>query len=203
MSGRLFAAIYDPFMRRTEEATFAAWRADLLAGVEGHVLEVGAGTGANVPHYARAGRVTLTEPDAFMRRKLEAKLHGDERFSVSAASVESLPFSSGSFDAVVCTLVLCSVVDVSRALAEVRRVLTPRGRLFFLEHVRAGDPDVAKWQRRIDPLWRRLAGNCHLSRETHALIEPAGFVFESLVLDRARKALPIVRSTARGVAVKA
>jgi ubiquinone/menaquinone biosynthesis C-methylase UbiE len=100
----------------------------------------------------------------------------------------------------VSTLVLCSVRDVTRCLAEMKRVLRPEGKLVFWEHVAAEDPDRLAWQRRTEPLWRLVAGNCHLCRDTARAIEDAGFRFQRMTKESARKALPIVRPTIRGVA---
>jgi ubiquinone/menaquinone biosynthesis C-methylase UbiE len=154
-------------------------RRRLLAGARGAVLEIGGGTGANLSHYRDVDRVTIAEPDPFMRRKLDQKLT-DARVSVevSTAGAEALPFPDGSFDSVVSTLVLCTVQDQEAALDEVRRVLCPGGRLLFIEHVRAAG-SAARWQDRLEPLWRRLLGGCHPNRDTVAAIEEAGFEIET------------------------
>jgi ubiquinone/menaquinone biosynthesis C-methylase UbiE len=119
-------------------------RRRLLAGARGAVLEIGGGTGANLAHYRDVDRVTIAEPNPFMRRRLDQKLT-DARVpvEVSPAGTEELPFPDGSFDTVVSTLVLCTVPDQESALDEVRRVLRPGGRLLFIEHVRAGGPQPA------------------------------------------------------------
>ena len=201
---RIFAAIYDPFMRKTEQAGLAAWRAELLAGATGEVLEIGAGTGANIPHYpARVTRLVLTEPDPHMGARLRRSVtaHEGARAQVQVAAADALPFDRGSFDVVVSTLVLCSVRDAARALDEVRRVLRPGGTLLYLEHVAADDrPDRLAWQRRLEPLWSRVSGNCHLTRRTGEAIRDAGFEVEREVRASLRKALPIVRPCVRGVA---
>jgi len=202
----LMAAVYDRFMRRSEEACLAQWRAELLRDLSGAVLEVGAGTGVTLPHYPKpVARLVLCEPDAHMRRKLKRK--GDEsalrNIEISDASLDSLPFKAGEFDAVVCSLVLCSVPDQRAALAEIARVLKPGGRLVFLEHVAAdARPERLKWQRRIEPVWKHLMGNCHLTRRTEAAIVAAGFKFERIQRESIRKALPIVRPSIRGLARK-
>jgi ubiquinone/menaquinone biosynthesis C-methylase UbiE len=202
----LMAALYDPFMRASEEACLARWRAELLRDLSGEVLEVGAGTGATLEHYPRAvTRLVLCEPDPHMRRKLEARLASFEpqNIRVSDASLDGLPFLSASFDAVVCSLVLCSVDDQKAALGQIRRVLKPGGRLVFLEHVAADSrPERLKWQRRIEPLWKRLMGNCHLTRRTAEAIQAAGFKIERIERESIRKALPIVRPSIRGIARK-
>jgi ubiquinone/menaquinone biosynthesis C-methylase UbiE len=201
---RLFAAIYDPFMRSAERACLAAWRAALLEGATGDVLEIGAGTGANLPYYPPAvTQLRLTEPDRDMLARLRRRVEVAPVRQVDAqsAAVDALPFDDASFDTVVSTLVLCSVPDVTTALAEIRRVLRPGGRLLFLEHVAADDrPTRLAWQRRLEPLWMRVSGNCHLTRRTGESIRAAGFVVESETRESVRKALPIMRPSIRGVA---
>jgi len=206
----LLAPIYDRMVAPTEEACFQAWRADLLAPLDGDVLELGAGTGANVAHYpAAVDQVVFTEPDPGMRRQLVDKLDalravgrfGPASGQVSIDSADQLSFGDQRFDAVVATLVLCTVPDPEAALAEVRRVLKPGGRLVFLEHVAADTkPDRLKWQRRIDPVWRRVVGGCRLTRRTAEAIEGAGFTIEAITRESARKAMPLVRPTIRGTA---
>jgi ubiquinone/menaquinone biosynthesis C-methylase UbiE len=202
----LMAAVYDRFMRGSEEACLAQWRAELLRDVSGAVLEVGAGTGVTLPHYPNSvTRLVLSEPDAHMRRKLEKKVNASalRNVEISVAPLDSLPFRPGEFDAVVCSLVLCSVPEQPAALAAIARVLKPGGRLVFLEHVAAdGRPGRLKWQRRIEPVWKHLAGNCHLTRRTEAAIAAAGFEIERIQRESIRKALPIVRPSIRGIARK-
>ncbi len=151
----------------------------MLSEVHGEVLEIGGGTGANLPHYRSAERVVVTEPDPFMREKLLSKLaQAQVPVEVSDAGAQKLPFGDDSFDAVVSTLVLCTVPDQRAALAEIQRVLRPEGALIFMEHVR-GSGRVARWQDRIEPLWRRLFAGCHPNRDTVAAIEAAGFRLEN------------------------
>ncbi|MBL8721134.1 MAG: class I SAM-dependent methyltransferase [Myxococcales bacterium] len=201
---RLMAAIYDWFMRDAEQACLAGWRAELLADLRGEVLDVGAGTGANLAHYPEGVRVVLAEPDPHMRDKLAARPEVvASRFTVIDAPIERLPFADARFDAVVCTLVLCSVEDPARALAEIRRVLRPDGQLVFLEHVAAHDHGRRAWQGRIEPFWRRVAGNCHLTRETGETLRAAGFVVDDERRESMRKAVPWVRPSIRGVARRA
>jgi ubiquinone/menaquinone biosynthesis C-methylase UbiE len=197
----LMAAVYDRFMKVSEEACLGRWRADLLRDLSGEVLEVGAGTGSTLGLYPKAvTRLVMAEPDPHMRRKLLEKRGTIE---VSDAPAEKLPFDQASFDAVVCSLVLCSVRDQAAALAEIARVLRPGGRLLFLEHVAAdGKPERLKWQGRIEPVWKHLMGNCHLTRRTEAAIAAAGLEIETIQRESIRKALPIVRPSIRGVARK-
>ena len=197
----LMAAVYDRFMKVSEEACLGKWRAELLRDLSGEVLEVGAGTGSTLGLYPKAvTRLVMAEPDPHMRRKLLEKRGTIE---VSDAAAEKLPFEAASFDAVVCSLVLCSVRDQKSALAEIARVLKPGGKLVFLEHVAAdGKPDRLKWQGRIEPVWKHLMGTCHLTRRTEAAIAAAGLDIESIQRESIRKALPIVRPSIRGVARK-
>src|SRR3990172_8879487 len=155
--GRLIAAVYDRLTQASEVACLQQWRAELLRDLTGAVLEVGAGTGLNLPFYPPAlTRLVLSEPDAHMRRKLSQKARAQNwgRAEVLDASLEDLPIPDDAFDAVVGTLVLCSVARLDHALAQIRRVLKPRGRFVFLEHVAAEDrPRRLRWQHRLEPLW--------------------------------------------------
>jgi len=197
------AMIYDRFMDATEEACLRRWRGELLADLEGDVLELGAGTGANLPHHPRdLSRLVLTEPDKHMRRQLEARAR--ERrpdAEVTPASASALPFADASFDAVVSTLVLCSVPELDTTLREVWRVLKPGGRFLFLEHVAAA-PGTGRrrLQRVVDPLWRRVADGCRLTRDTERAMLDAGFTLERIERESLRKAMAIVRPSIRGVA---
>ena len=175
----IFAALYDPMNGSMERKWMGERRRRLLAGARGAVLEIGGGTGANLPHYRDVDRVIVTEPDPFMRKRLGQKLEKARvPVEVSEAGAEELPFPDGSFDTVVSTLVLCTVPDQESALDEVRRVLCPGGRLLFIEHVRAAG-STARWQDRLEPLWGRFLGGCHPNRDTVAAIENAGFEIET------------------------
>ncbi len=204
------ALVYDGMTRRAEERCLAAWRSDLLASLAGvgtgRVLEIGAGTGHNLPHYPEAvSMLVLSEPDRFMRERLRAKLAqaSAKRVVVVDAVADRLPLGDASVAAVVATLVLCSVADQGGTLAELKRVLRPGGRLVFLEHVAAdAHPRRLRWQRRIEPVWKRLAGNCHLTRRTAQAITGAGFEMERLVEEDFHPATAIVRGSVRGVARK-
>jgi ubiquinone/menaquinone biosynthesis C-methylase UbiE len=150
-------------------------RRRLLAGLQGTVVEVGPGDGANFAHYPdEVTRIVAVEPEAYLREKAGA--HGDERVELRDEVASELPVADGEADAVVFSLVLCSV-DQPSALAEARRVLRPGGRLRFLEHVQAPEPGTARrWQRVLDVAGRpRLTGGCHLARDTVGAIEEAGF----------------------------
>lgn len=175
---RVFAACYDRLGAAAERSFLGALRADLLRAAGGAVLELGGGTGGNLPHYPDVTRLVVTEPDPHMRRRLapRAAAAGAE---VSSAPAERLPYADATFDTVVATLVLCTVDDPAAAVAEARRVLRPGGRLLFLEHVRA-EGRVARLQERVTPLWRRVSAGCHLDRDTVATIVDGGFRVETL-----------------------
>jgi ubiquinone/menaquinone biosynthesis C-methylase UbiE len=202
----LMSALYDRFMRPSEEACLERWRADLLHDLAGRVLEVGAGTGATLPVYPSAvTKLVLCEPDAHMRRKLRERCAAlaPGRAQVADCPAQALPFPAECFDAVVSSLVLCSVPDQAAALGEIARVLKPRGRLVFLEHVAAdNNAPRLKWQKRVEPVWKHLMSNCHLTRRTEAAITAAGFRIERVQRESIRKAMPLVRPSIRGVAVK-
>ena len=192
---RAVAASYDRMTEGSERAGFAAERSALLADARGRVLEVGAGTGRNVPHYPPGTNVTYTEPDPHMADRLRARGK-----SVVPATVQQLPFADDSFETVVSTLVLCSVPDVPAALAEIRRVLAPGGRLLFIEHVRADAPGPARWQDRVNPVHRVIGCGCNCNRNTLERVQAAGFKVAPIAHDRLHKAPPWVRPLIVGAA---
>jgi len=200
------ASNYDRWMRPAEAACLVEWRADLVRGLTGDVLEVGAGTGAMLSHYPLTiSRLVLAEPDRHMRRRLAAKCRRMvlPTFELSDATIEWLPLPDASLDAVVSALVLCSVPSEHTALAEILRVLRPGGRLFFLEHVVADRLSSRfAWQRRLEPAWRFFAGNCHLTRDTEHAIGAAGFHVDQIRRESMRKAMPFMRPSIRGTARK-
>lgn len=204
--GWLMAALYERVTAPSEAGSIQGWRAELLTDLAGVVLEVGAGTGKNIPHYPHSvTRLVLTEPDRHMRRRLYRRVRAERpaHTEVLDASLERLPFAADGFDAVVATLVLCSVPRLDRALHEIRRVLRPGGRFLFIEHVAAEDqPDRLKWQRRVEPLWKRVSGNCHLTRRTATAIKDAHFDIVELRRESMRTAWTLVRPTVRGIALK-
>lgn len=202
LGGWLFAAMYDRMTAGVEAAGFRARREQLIGGAGGRVLEIGAGTGANIPLYgAGVESVTATEPEASMARRLARRVQEHGRsVEVVHAPAEQLPFPDAQFDTVVSTLVLCTVNDLPRALSEVRRVLKPGGRLLFAEHVRSEDPRVATWQDRLNGLNKIVAHGCNCNRATVDAIRAAGFTIRSLERGELAKAPPFVRPLAVGTA---
>lgn len=173
---RRFAARYDAMMARADDAFLGAARAELVGGLAGTVVEVGAGTGRNLAHYDldAVDRLLLLEPAPSMRDHLAPALRGlagarRARVTVLDGDAAAIPLPDDSADAVVCSLVLCSVDDVDAALREVRRVLRPGGQLRFLEHCRATGLRALA-QRAVTPVTRRYAGGCRCDRDTRARI---------------------------------
>src|SRR3954447_26096794 len=187
---RIFAAGYDHIMSGPEKATLRPHREELIGKAAGRVLEIGGGTGANLPFYgADVEALTVTEPEEPMARRLQR--HVDERrpgTRVVSAPAEGLPFEDSSFDFAVSTLVLCTVPDQPHALGELRRVLKPGGRLLFLEHVRSDDPRLARWQDRLNWLQLRVGHGCNCNRPTLETMGVAGFETVELEHDTLRKA---------------
>lgn len=200
--GQLLATAYDPVMRNLERGRLGAVRQELLAGAAGHVLDLGAGTGANLPHLgAGVDRVTAIEPDAGMARRLRRRAaEVDVEVEVIDATAEALPLAAGSVDVAVATLVLCTVANPAVAVAELRRVLRPEGVLVVVEHVADGDARRARLQQGLTPVWRRVAGGCHLDRNTRALLEAGGFDTSGVApwqLSLRGPTVPALRGTAR------
>ena len=200
--GRICAAAYDTIMAGPEKAVLRGHRQVLLARVRGRVLEIGGGTGANLPFYGGGvEELFITEPHERMVQRLERKLG---RYSlptrVVRAPAEELPFEDESFDFVVSTLVLCTVDDPARALAQIHRLLKPEGQLLFIEHVRSDEPRLARWQDRVHGLQVRLGRGCHCNRTTLESIRATGFSIPQLDHDKLRKAPPIVSPLIVGAA---
>jgi ubiquinone/menaquinone biosynthesis C-methylase UbiE len=199
----VFAALYDRMMRRGEERSMGRRRRELAANARGRTLEIGAGTGANIPHYpSGVEELILAEPFEPMRRRLERKLRESGRpASTLDASAEAIPLEDESLDTVVSTLVLCTVDFPQLALAEVARVLRPDGQLLFIEHVRSHSPRMARWQDRLETPWRHFGAGCRCNRDTIASIAAAGFSTEHEE-EQWQGVPPIVAPLAIGRAVK-
>lgn len=175
----IFAALYDRVTKAAEQRWLAAIRKELLEGLRGEVLEVGAGTGNNLAYFPPGVRVTAVEPDPHMLRRGKRK-SSSAAVQWRRAEAESLPFEDERFDAAVATLVLCTVIDPTRALSEIRRVLRPGGSFIFIEHVASDHPQWRRVQRWLNPLWRRLGAGCNLDRDTLVSIQKAGFRLDRL-----------------------
>jgi ubiquinone/menaquinone biosynthesis C-methylase UbiE len=192
--------MYDRITGSAERRLLGRVRARLLGDLEGAVLEIGAGTGASFEHYPVTVRVTGTEPDPFMLERARHRLEqlGLTNIVLQPAPAEQLPFDDASFDHVVSTLVLCTVRDQPRALAEAKRVLRPGGTLRFVEHVR--NDESAFWgttQDVIAPAWRWIGAGCNPNRRTQAGIEGAGFRIEWLEEMRVGPGTPGIYGVAR------
>lgn len=177
----LCARVYVRQSRQAEGLGLAARRAQLLAGIAGSVLEVGAGHGLNFAHYPTSvTEVIAVEPERHLRAlAVRAAADAPVPVRVVDAVAEQLPFAAAAFDAAVASLMLCSVADVPATLAELRRVLRPGAELRFFEHVASPRRASRALQRAADAtVWPRLSGGCHLARETDQLIARAGFVIE-------------------------
>ena len=164
------------------QAQLLPFREQTVGAAEGRVLEIGIGSGLNLPLYrGLVSSVIALEPSAELLSMARSRASAAVvPVSLLDASAEAIPLDTGSVDTVVTTWTLCTIPDISRALSEMRRVLKPGGRLLFVEHGRAPEPGVARWQDRLDPLWSHLAGGCHLNRKMDDLLIQAGFRIDTL-----------------------
>ncbi len=166
-----------------KSAQLGGWRERTVARARGRVLEIGIGSGLNFPHYGREVRevVGVDPAKALLHRAAKAGAWMPFKTRLLCQRAERLPDLDASFDCVVTTWTLCSIPDPAAALAEARRVLRPDGRLLFIEHGAAtGEPGLLRWQQRLTPVWRHVAGGCHLDRRPDRLLEAAGFTLEAL-----------------------
>jgi ubiquinone/menaquinone biosynthesis C-methylase UbiE len=155
------------------------YRRRIVSQAGGRVLEIGIGSGLNLPFYG--GQVVTLygiDPSAGLLRRADRQR--ESKALLVEASAEVIPFGGGAFDTVVTTWTLCTIPGVDLALREMRRVLRPDGRLLFVEHGRAPDRDIARWQDRLTPCWKCLGGGCHLNRKIDDLVRAAGFRIERL-----------------------
>ncbi len=202
-TGRIGPAVYE-FLGKMSEKEFAPHRRAVIGQARGRVLEIGAGTGFNLAYYPpEVEEIVVTEPSRGMIERAERRAAELGRLvQIVGASAEQLPFEDASFDTVVSTLVLCSVEDQGRALAEIRRVLKPGGRLLFIEHVRSDDPRLARWQDRLERPWGVIGMGCHPNRATLEQIEAGGFEVEELERGKLPKSPPLVRPMISGRALR-
>lgn len=172
-----FESWYDRLMAPLERGSVGEWRRGLLSKAHGRVLEVGVGTGANLPYYPPDCRVVGIEPSAKMLQQAVTKLKADAIYTNSieilSGTAEDLPFPDATFDTVIATLVLCSVQDPRQSVAEMHRVLKPGGTLLLLEHVVVKSPLIKPILDLLTPPWRHLMGNCHLNRDTASTVRNA------------------------------
>jgi ubiquinone/menaquinone biosynthesis C-methylase UbiE len=201
--GRGFSALYDRMVSATEEAGLRERRREVLAGARGRTIDIGAGTGANLGLFPDdLEQLVMAEPDPHMTKRLRRKIaETGSSAELVEAPAEKLPFEDSSFDTAVFTLVLCTVPDPAAALAEAARVLRPGGQLLFVEHVRAEDLGLARWQDRLEKPWRFCGDGCHCNRDTVANIEASPLTVEHVEHGRMPKAPPLVRPLVWGRAV--
>jgi ubiquinone/menaquinone biosynthesis C-methylase UbiE len=167
--------VYDAFCALMERGGFGRWRRWLAGGAHGRTLDIGCGTGRNLPLLPADARTVALDPSPDAIRRAGARAPGVPRV---IARAEDLPFRDATFDTVLSGLVFCSVPDAARGLAEVRRVLKPGGELRMIEHVRASTPWRARLQDGIQPAWTRVTGGCHPNRDTEAAVARAGFTID-------------------------
>ena len=175
-----------------------------LAPARGRILEIGFGTGRNLPHYPPTVKcIEAIDPDTDLDRLSMPRIaHAAIKVDFHHLDAAHLPFEEARFDTVVSTFTLCSIPDVVHALGEVRRVLKPGGQFLFLEHGRAPDPAVARWQDRLNPAWMPLAGGCHLNRPMRALVEDAGLALGPVQNYYLRSAPRFVGYMTEGIATR-
>ncbi|AUM13994.1 class I SAM-dependent methyltransferase [Ketobacter alkanivorans] len=195
-----------PIFMELATKTFRREIADLLGSAEGRVLEIGAGTGANLGFYsAGVSEVVGIEPVAAMLDKAHgvvARAGYDFPITLQVGDARDLPFDDASFDSVVACLVFCTIPQPEKAAAEMHRVLKPGGKVVFYEHVASSRPGVHAWQKRINPLWRKLACGCEITRDTRQLFERAGFSYQQISDFEHPKVPPLMAPIISGIAVK-
>jgi len=152
-------------------------RARYVAQASGRVLEIGIGSGLNLKHYGpEVTSITGVDPAAELTITAQERAEQIQaEVDVLGISGEQLPSENNEYDSIVCTWTLCSIPNPYRAVAEMRRVLKPGGKLIFVEHGKSDDPAIVKWQRRIEPLWKKIGGGCHLTRRSDELLTDGGF----------------------------
>ena len=172
----MLATLYDPIIAPFDFFGVRRWRQWTVSAARGRTLEIGVGTGLNLPRYRGVQSVAAIDPDGASLERARSRRDGRGNLvSLYQARAEDLPFANESFDAVVGTLTFCSIGDPEHALREVRRVLKPGGAFRLVEHVRVRNHLIASAQDALTPMWKQVAGNCHLNRDTAQMIERAGF----------------------------
>jgi SAM-dependent methyltransferase len=198
----VFAGLYDRFLERSEQAGLADKRSEMLAPARGLTLELGAGTGLNLPHYPPAvTQLVVTEPYPHMVAKLYERVQATSRVAqLTVAPAEALPFEDDTFDTVAAAMILCTVREPQAALAEIARVLKPDGQYLFLEHVRNPDPAVARKQDLIQPAWFVFGNECHCNRPTVESIEDSRLTIVDLKRDKIPAARKFIEAMVIGKA---
>ncbi len=208
LNERFFAWYYPKVVGMAERAGQAETRRELLSAAAGRTLEIGAGSGFNLPHYTAAvSELIVSEPSPHMREHLRERLEAVAppvgSWELADASAERLPFDDASFDTVTGGFIMCSIPEPASALGEIARVLRPGGRYIFLEHVHAGEGTMlGRFQDLIEIPHRYFAAGCHPNRRTWELIEASPLEIERLDRGRQPKAPPSVRPTILGSAVR-
>ena len=183
--------------------TFQQYRQELLAQVQGKILEIGFGTGLNLPHYpATVTQITTVDPNPGMQKLARSRIAASEiAVDYHVLNGENLPFADASFDAVVCTWTLCSIPQVDRAIAQVYRLLKPEGQFLFIEHGLSPDSQVQTWQNRLTPIQKVIADGCHLNRNIQTLVEQQ---FSRMTVEQfyAPKLPKVIGYMYRGIAIK-
>ncbi|MGE5701138.1 MAG: class I SAM-dependent methyltransferase [Clostridia bacterium] len=174
--GKWIPRLYDTLMGPLERRFIREIRKQLLKKANGHVLEIGSGTGFNFPFYQDAEHVVAIEPNPAMAQKSRERIQmAPCSLEVIEAGAEQLPFPDNTFDTIVGTLVFCSIPDPLSALREIRRVSKPDARILLFEHVRMQQPFLARVQDWLTPAWKRVCDGCHLNRDTLELVRQEGF----------------------------
>ena len=175
----IFPRLLDLVMRQKQMTPF---RERIGKAAAGRVLDLGIGSGLNLPFYgSRTSQILGVDPSEELLRIAEERARrAPLAIELLKSSGEALPLDDKSVDTVVMTFTLCTIPDAAKAVSEIRRVLKPDGTLLFAEHGRALDPGVARWQDWMTPVWKRIAGGCHLNRQPDALIQSAGFAIDAL-----------------------
>ena len=180
MNTHLFvAAIYDALMVPADKLGFQQVRRMVVKGATGRTLEIGAGTGLNFRHFENARQVYAIEPDPYMLKRAAGRM--ENRVVLARAEAERLPFPDNTFDTVVSTLTFCTIGDPLSAAGEIKRVLKPDGCFFFAEHPIAEQSFLAHAEKVMTPVWKRIAGGCHLDRDILSFFKSAGLTVSEIV----------------------